>query len=116
MRKIIVVENKDYRKEKTSCDNNGINIPDYFADVSKMIEQGGYRYQATPTVMLKGKWLSEFGFDIGTHVKVECEDGRLIITKEEEIEEIVQPVLCVAEGKAGYGKKKSVSRQRQGRW
>ena len=43
----------------------------------KVIEQSGYRYQATPTVMLKGKWLSEFGFDIGTHVKVECEDGRL---------------------------------------
>lgn len=37
----------------------------------KVIEQSGYRYQATPTVMLKGKWLSEFGFDIGTHVKVE---------------------------------------------
>lgn len=32
----------------------------------KVIEQSGYRYQATPTVMLKGKWLSEFGFDIGT--------------------------------------------------
>ena len=40
MRKIIVVENKDYRKEKTSCDNNGINIPDYFVDVSKMIKIG----------------------------------------------------------------------------
>ena len=40
MRKIIVVENKDYRKEKTSCDNNGINIPDYFDDVSKMIKIG----------------------------------------------------------------------------
>ena len=55
----------------------------------KVIEQSGYRYQATPTVMLKGKWISEFGFDIGTHVKVECEDGRLIITKEEAIEEIM---------------------------
>ena len=64
---------------------------------------------------ITGKWLSEFGFDIGTHVKVECKDGRLIITKEEEIEEIVQPVLCVAEGKAGYVKKKSASGQRQGR-
>jgi len=81
----------------------------------KVIGQSGYRYQATPTVMLKGKWLSEFGFDIGTHVKVECEDGRLIITKKEARDEILQPVLCVAEGKAGYGKKKSVSRQRQER-
>ena len=81
----------------------------------KVIEQSEYRYQATPTVMLKGKWLSKFGFDSGTHVKVECEEGRLIITKEEEAEEIVQPVLCVAEGKAGYGKKRSASRQRHER-
>ena len=81
----------------------------------KVIEQSGYRYQAAPTVMLKGKWLSEFGFDIGIHVKVECEDGRLIITKEEAVEEIVQPVFCVAEGKAGYFKKISASRQRQER-
>ena len=44
----------------------------------KVIEQSGYRYQATPTVMLKGKWLSEFGFDIGMHVKVECEDGKVV--------------------------------------
>ena len=81
----------------------------------KVIEQSGYRYQATPTVMLKGKWLSEFGFDIGTHVRVECEDGRLIITKEEATEENVQPMLYVAEGTAGYGKKKSISRQRRER-
>lgn len=77
----------------------------------KVIEQSGYRYQATPTVMLKGKWISEFGFDIGTHVKVECEDGRLVITKEESIEEIMQPVFCVAEGKADYDKRN----QHQGR-
>lgn len=82
----------------------------------KVIEQSGYRYQATPTVMLKGKWLSKFGFEIGTHVKVACEDGRLIITKEESTEEIVQPMLCVAEGKSDYGKKKSASRQRRERW
>ena len=81
----------------------------------KVIEQSGYRYQVTPTVMLKGKWLSEFGFDIGTPVIVECEDGRIIITKEKAIEEIGRPVLCVAEGKAGYGKKESASRQRRER-
>lgn len=40
-------------------------------------------------MMLKDKWLSEFSFDIGTHVKVECEDGRIIIMKEEAIEETV---------------------------
>ncbi len=56
----------------------------------KVIEQSGYRYQATPTVMLKGKWLSEFGFEIGTQVKVECENGKLIITKEEAIADAVE--------------------------
>ena len=64
----------------------------------KVIGQSDYRYQATPTVMLKGKWLSEFGFDIGTHVKVECEDGRLIITKEEAIETVpllTTPLICL---------------------
>jgi hypothetical protein len=39
----------------------------------------------------------------------------MIITKEEARDEIIQPVLYVAEGKAGYGKKKSASRQRRER-
>ena len=46
--------------------------------------------------MLKGKWPSEFGFDIGTHVKVECDDGRLIITKEEARDEILHPAKAPA--------------------
>lgn len=31
----------------------------------KVYGQSGYKYQDTPTIMLKGKWLEEAGFDIG---------------------------------------------------
>lgn len=40
----------------------------------------GYRYKATPTIMLK-----ELGFDIGGYVSVSCENGRLIITPDAEM-------------------------------
>lgn len=51
----------------------------------KVYGQSGYRYKDTATIMLKGKWLEELGFAIGDPVSVKCEDGRLIITKANEI-------------------------------
>lgn len=50
----------------------------------KVIEQSGYKYKAMPTIMLKGQWLSELGFEIGDYIKVSCENGKLIITPDEE--------------------------------
>lgn len=47
----------------------------------KNYEQSGYHYKATPTIILKGLWLKEFGFLEGTQIQVQCEDGKLIITK-----------------------------------
>lgn len=47
----------------------------------KVYEQSGYKYQPTPTIQLKGKWLEEYGFHAGTDVNVDCADGVLIITK-----------------------------------
>ena len=47
----------------------------------KVYESSGYQYKQTPSIVLKGKWLSELGFDIGEPIEVKCEDGRLIITK-----------------------------------
>ena len=47
----------------------------------KVYEASGYQYKRTPSIVLKGQWLSELGFDI----EVKCEDGRLIITKANEI-------------------------------
>ena len=31
----------------------------------KVYGMSGYKYQSTPTIMLKGTWLKELGFDIG---------------------------------------------------
>lgn len=47
----------------------------------KVYEARGYQYKQTPSIVLKGKWLSELGFNIGEQIEVKCEDGRLIITK-----------------------------------
>ncbi len=50
----------------------------------KVYGQSGYKYQETPTIMLKGMWLKELGFDIGDYISVTCEDGRLVITSDAE--------------------------------
>lgn len=50
----------------------------------KVYEASGYQYKRTPSIVLKGKWLSELGFDIGEQIEVKCEDGCLIITKADE--------------------------------
>lgn len=51
----------------------------------KVYEQSGYHYKATPTIMLKGQWLKECGFDMGTPITVKCEGGRLTITRADEV-------------------------------
>jgi len=48
----------------------------------KVYEQSGYQYKSTPTIILKGNWLEQCGFDIGTAIIVKCEDGRLTITRD----------------------------------
>ena len=50
----------------------------------KVYGQSGYKYQETPTIMLKGKWLEELGFEVGDYITVSCEDGRIIITPDAE--------------------------------
>lgn len=51
----------------------------------KVYEQGGYSALHTPTIILKGQWLREMGFEYGTPITVKCEDGRLTITRRDEI-------------------------------
>ncbi len=50
----------------------------------KVHEQSGYNYRATPTIILKGQWLKEIGFEIGDYITVSCENGKLIITPDAE--------------------------------
>lgn len=42
-------------------------------------QRNGYNYQEVPTIVLKGKWLKDAGFDIGTDIMVECENGRITV-------------------------------------
>lgn len=53
----------------------------------KVISQNGHNYKPTPTIMLKGQWLRAAGFEIGNQIKVECEDGKLVILLDREKEE-----------------------------
>ena len=36
------------------------------------------------TITLKGQWLKEPGFDIGDYVSISCENGKLVITPDDE--------------------------------
>lgn len=71
----------------------------------KVYGQSGYRYQTTPTIMLKGMWLEELGFETGTSITVHCEDGILTITRADLMEGYDVPhsePSMVAESKAKY--------------
>jgi len=48
--------------------------------VLKVVEQSGYQYKPTPTIILKGQWLKELGFEEGRKIMVKCERGKLTIT------------------------------------
>ena len=49
----------------------------------KVYGMSGHNYKSTPTIMMKGKWLRDFGFEIGDKYHVECDAGKLIISKAE---------------------------------
>ena len=56
----------------------------------KVEAQSGYKYRETPTITLKGLWLSEAGFQIGDYISVVCEDGKLIITQDAERAKLIE--------------------------
>lgn len=43
----------------------------------KVYGQSGYKYRDTPTIILKGKWLTEAGFEIGDSIEVELSQGKI---------------------------------------
>lgn len=51
----------------------------------KVYAQSGYRYKDTATIILKGTWLETLGFEPGTPINVECDGGRLVITRADEV-------------------------------
>ena len=70
----------------------------------KVYEASGYNYKRTPSIILKGDWLKETGFDIGGLIQVECENGKLIITpREPEMVEYHVNVMA-RQGESDYGK------------
>jgi antitoxin component of MazEF toxin-antitoxin module len=50
----------------------------------KVYGQSGSNYKTVPTIVLKGMWLEELGFEIGDFISVKCEDGKLVITPDAE--------------------------------
>ncbi|MCD7751027.1 MAG: type I toxin-antitoxin system SymE family toxin [Lachnospiraceae bacterium] len=46
---------------------------------------GGYNRPSVPVIHMQGKWLEALDFDIGEQINVECQEGRLIITKANEV-------------------------------
>lgn len=46
----------------------------------KVYGMSDHNYKDVPTVMMKGKWLQDFGFDIGMKYHVECEEGKLVLS------------------------------------
>lgn len=47
----------------------------------KVYGQSSYKYRETSTIMLKGLWLKEAGFDVGDYISVTC---KLIIAQDAE--------------------------------
>ncbi len=39
--------------------------------------------EAPPQILLQGKWLERAGFNAGDKITVDCQKGRLVITKDE---------------------------------
>lgn len=54
----------------------------------KIYEQRGYNYKETPVIHLQGQWLKEIGFESGRFIQVRCEEGKLVITLDEEREQL----------------------------
>ena len=51
----------------------------------KVYAQSGYKYKDTATIILKGDWLENCGFEPGTPITVACYDGKLEIKANKEL-------------------------------
>ena len=53
-----------------------------YLKVSEYMDDKSYRTNKAPYIRMIGYWLREAGFDIGEYIRVNVEEGRLIITKD----------------------------------
>lgn len=53
------------------------------AKVYSIYQNGSYNSQ----IRLQGKWLEELGFNIGDGLKIDCKEGKIIISRDEVHEE-----------------------------
>ena len=51
----------------------------------KVYGMSDHKWREVPTIMLKGKWLKEAGFDINNPITVEMIDGKIVISHREEM-------------------------------
>ena len=79
----------------------------------KVYGQSGYKYQETPTIMLKGMWLKELGFEIGDYISIVCEDGKLIITLDTERAEREKAEAEIMENERKAMRKRVKEKRRQ---
>lgn len=64
----------------------------------KVCRQPGYDRRSAPEIKLSGQWLKAAGFEIGDLVRVECEDGKLLILLDRErTEELEAEKVFMAE-------------------
>ena len=47
----------------------------------KVYNQSRNGYSNIPTILLKGHWLKEFGFDINDNVIIICKENEIVIKK-----------------------------------
>ena len=50
----------------------------------KVSSFSGYGYKTAPMLRIQGLWLEELGFNVGEPILVKCEDGKLIITVDQD--------------------------------
>ncbi|KGM99547.1 type I toxin-antitoxin system SymE family toxin [Clostridium botulinum] len=61
---------------------NRRNFKVYESSVSSSSGYGYQRstgYKSVPQIRMQGKWLEELGFETGSKINVECEEGKLVI-------------------------------------
>ena len=42
----------------------------------------GRNYRRQPQIILKGLWLERMGFSVGDRLTVDCQPGRVVVTRE----------------------------------